>query len=262
MNRTPDDVRTALDTVLSGASHDPALFNCVVNASKGVVPPVKRKLHLVPIIAVLLLSLSITALAAGLSIPGLQDFFNRDNHFEYLFGVPPESIDASAIATPAAQQNTCTLVDMRVEQLYLTDEKLYFTVHYTPKEENTFLFSGSISTVTLDGEEVAYWELWDTDYHLYSTCRPQLNNPDVNEPYRYVEHTACYRDPETGAITDLYALPYTEADTALLDPQGGTLTLYCAIEDLRQNKAERSTLVIDLPPLTVVDLPFTIHPEE
>ena len=46
MNRTPDDIRASIDTVLSGASHDPTLLNRVVNASKGDHPPVKRKLTL------------------------------------------------------------------------------------------------------------------------------------------------------------------------------------------------------------------------
>ena len=64
MNRTPDEIRMAIDNVLSGASHDPTLFNRVVNASKGDIPPVKKKLTLSMAIVLVLMLLTGTAVAA------------------------------------------------------------------------------------------------------------------------------------------------------------------------------------------------------
>ena len=59
MTRKPEDIRTAIDTTLSGASHDPTLFNRVVNASKGDTPPVKKKLTLsMALVLVLMLLVS------------------------------------------------------------------------------------------------------------------------------------------------------------------------------------------------------------
>ena len=63
MTRTHQDIRNAIDTTLSGASHDPTLFNRVVNASKGDSPPVKRKLTL-SMALVLVLALAAAAVAA------------------------------------------------------------------------------------------------------------------------------------------------------------------------------------------------------
>ena len=64
MTRTTDDIRNAIDTTLSGASHDPTLFNRVVNASKGDTPPVKKKLTLSMALVLVLMLLTGTAIAA------------------------------------------------------------------------------------------------------------------------------------------------------------------------------------------------------
>jgi len=65
VNRTPDDIRTSIDTVLSGASHDPTLYNRVMNASKGDTPPVKRKFTLSMALVLILILLTCTAAVAA-----------------------------------------------------------------------------------------------------------------------------------------------------------------------------------------------------
>lgn len=262
MTRKPEDIRTALDATLSGASHDPTLYNRVVNASKGDSPPVKRKLHVALIVTLILLTLSVTAVAAGLYIPSLQDFFDRGNNFEYIFGVPPQAIDESAIVVPIDQQHTCNLVNLQIQQMYLTDERLYFTVNYTPKEDNTILFDGHNTNVMLDGKEVHYWHLWDTDYNLLDIGTMRLDNPKANEPYRYVEHVSCYRDPETNAITNLYAFKYTEDELMLFTQPSGTLTFYFRVSNQRNHDGEWDTLVVDFKEMKIVEIPDVVLTHE
>lgn len=65
MKRKREDIPLALDAALSGLQRDPALFQSVINASKGDVPPVKRKLTTSLALALVLVLLGVGAAAAA-----------------------------------------------------------------------------------------------------------------------------------------------------------------------------------------------------
>ncbi len=87
MTRKPEDIRTAIDTTLSGASHDPTLFNRVVNASKGDSPPVKRKLTL-SMALVLVLALMTGTVAVAATYRGVTHFLS-DNSYDHHYLMNP-----------------------------------------------------------------------------------------------------------------------------------------------------------------------------
>ena len=87
MTRTPDDIRKAIDTTLSGASHDPTLYTRVVNASKGVSPPVKRKLTL-SIALVLILALLTGTVAVAATYRGVTHLLT-DNAYDPHYVMKP-----------------------------------------------------------------------------------------------------------------------------------------------------------------------------
>lgn len=83
MKHSPDDIRTAIDTTLSGASHDPTLYNRVVNASKGDSPPVKRKLTL-SMAFVLILVLMTGTVAVAATYRGVTHFLTNNYNPHYV----------------------------------------------------------------------------------------------------------------------------------------------------------------------------------
>lgn len=84
MTRKPEDVRTALDAALSGVSHDPVLYNRIINLSKGETPPVKRKLTL-SMAVVLILALITGSVAIAVVYRGVSYFLvERYNSSERL----------------------------------------------------------------------------------------------------------------------------------------------------------------------------------
>lgn len=225
-------------------------------------PVMKKRIHAALIIAAVFLTMSVTALAAGRYIPSLQDFFDRSNQFSYIFGVPPKSVDASAVVVPVELRNDVDLVELHVSQMYLTDKRLYFTVTAAPKEDNTLLFDGHMTSIALDGKEMRYWHLWDTDYNLYDVGSVQLNDPDANDPYRSVEHVSCYRDPESSAVTNLYAFPYQAEELALFTQPSNTLTFYFHVDNLRSKRGEWRRLVVSFPEMKRIEVPLEILTHE
>lgn len=129
MNRTSQDVRTALDTVLSGASHDPTLFNRVVNASKGDVPQVKRKLTAsMAFILILVLMSGTVALAAAYR--GVT-WFLTDRQLE------PQEINADLLMPDLTQESTSEWLDAHVQDAYWDGTTLSVSIYLTAKDTET-----------------------------------------------------------------------------------------------------------------------------
>lgn len=126
MNRTPQDVRTALDTVLSGASHDPALFHRVVHASKGDVPQVKRKLT-VSMAFVLIPVLMSGTVALAAAYRGVSWFLTERT-------AQPITIDPDQIMTNLTQESTSEWLDAQVQDAYWDGSMLSVSIRLTPKD--------------------------------------------------------------------------------------------------------------------------------
>lgn len=123
MNRTPENIRTALDTVLSGASHDPTLFNRVVNASKGDTPPVKKKLTFSMALVLVLILLAGTAFAAA-AVHGVTYFLTEQT-------CNPTLIDPEYLMNALQQNHTSTRLNATVVDAYWDGKTLSIAYRIT-----------------------------------------------------------------------------------------------------------------------------------
>ena len=211
-------------------------------------PVMKRKFYVVLVAAMLLLTLTGTAVAAGITSFSLQDFFNYWFEEGIFDGYSVPVIDQSAVITPVSQRHTSALVDVQVEQLYLSNEALYFTIRYTPKAANTLLFGPGVTSVTIDGEEKDYWDLWDhKELTLLDAGSVSIDDPQGRyEPIPLITGT-CVRDPETGAITEMYNFRDMEKLTRLRAFTGDTLMLRFQVFNLANHELERNVIFVDCP---------------
>ena len=122
MTRKPEDIRTAIDTTLSGASRDPALFGSVVNASKGDSPPVKRKMTLT--MALILILLTGTAAVAA-TYRGVTNFLS-DN-----------AINPHYVMKPLRSYHTSHRLIVKVTDAYWDGAQLYvaYNIQSLDKDE-------------------------------------------------------------------------------------------------------------------------------
>ena len=106
-------------------------------------PIMKRKLHVALIVTLILLTLSGTALAAGLNIAGVQDFFQL-RHELTLKGMAagfdePFQINQRAVVRPSKQRHTSEIVDVNVKEVYRTNKAVYVFAIFTPKDESVII---------------------------------------------------------------------------------------------------------------------------
>ena len=110
---------------------------------KEAQPMMKRKLHIALIVTLILLTLSGTALAAGLNIAGVQDFFQLRHEltlkgmaagFEEAF-----QINQRAVVRPSKQRHTSEIVDVNVKEVYRTNKAVYVFAIFTPKDESVII---------------------------------------------------------------------------------------------------------------------------
>lgn len=225
-------------------------------------PVMKRKLSMVIIAVALLLALTGTAVAAGLTIPTLQEFFNLRTKKAYWYNAANDTysfydapiVDETATARPLAQRHTSQRVNITVDQLYLTDEAFYFTVLFTPKQENALLFDGGHNSIMLDGKEQYYWNLWERkELALYSVGSMSIDDLVSRNPPIELDYSESQRDPETGAIAAMYAFKNAEDIAMLRSWEGGTLMLRFQVQDLRNHDLEWNVLFVDFPRLQKTD---------
>ncbi len=126
MTRTHQDIRNAIDTTLSGASHDPTLFNRVVNASKGDTPPVKKKLTLsMALVLVLVLLTGSVALAAAYR--GVSWFLTEQ-------ACEPQTLDPDYLMNTLQQNNTSQRLNAQVVDAYWDGKTLSVAYRISPAD--------------------------------------------------------------------------------------------------------------------------------
>ncbi len=215
----------------------------------------KRKLIVTLVAAMLLLPLTGTAVAAGLNITTLKDFFDLiyaevdlEGNYQHI------GIDESAVVKPVSQRHTSALVDAQVEEMYLTNDRFYFTIRYTPKAANTLLFSSGVTSVMLDGEEKDYWDLWDRkDLLLLEPYTQSIDDPlGRRDPIQLLTSDRV-RDPETGAITEMFIFTEEEELFELRSISGGTLMLNFRVFNLSNHDIEQNVLYVDFPQMEMVE---------
>lgn len=126
MTRKPEDIRNALDTVLSGASHDPTLFNRVVNVSKGDSPPMKRKLTL-SLAFVLILSLLTGTVAMAAAYHGVSWFLTEQT-------CEPTELDPAYLMDTLRQNHTSDRLIASVQDAYWDGKTIFIAYHITAND--------------------------------------------------------------------------------------------------------------------------------
>lgn len=203
-------------------------------------PVMKRKFYVVIVAAMLLLTIAGTAVAAGLNITSIQEFLTQLSH--------PVPVDEALLETPIRQRHTSELMDITVEQMYLTDERLYFTLHFTPRDAKTLLFPCGSSSITLDGKEVRYWDLWDTNYTLLQLGPMELDDLYTRNPIVPLGMPQYHQEAD-GSYT---LLCYTADDEIVKQFRtigGGQLMLRFYIDNCRDRDREWNVILLDHPHL-------------
>ena len=160
MKRTTDEIRNAIDTTLSGASHDPTLFHRVVNASKGDTPPVKKKLTLSMALVLVLMLLAGTAFAATV-VHGVTYFLtDRTTH--------PIEINPDLLMSNLTQGCTSEWLNATVQDAYWDGTELSVSIHVTPKDRS--IPFAMLYDIGLDGE--SFDTIWLTDADFNSNIMP------------------------------------------------------------------------------------------
>ena len=216
-------------------------------------PVMKRKLIVTIIAAMLLLTLTGTAVAAGMNIISLKEFFDRYTAEWSTHGYKLLAINESNVVTPEGYRHSSNLVDVTVDQLYLTDEALYLTVHYAPKQPNMLLFSGNLTSIVLEGKEYRYYHLWDTDQSLMQISSLSICSINGTGDPVYANYTDSIRSPETGTITEMYVFKHPEDISPVEVLGSSTIMLRFQIGNLRNHDVEWDVLFIDLPQMEVND---------
>lgn len=250
MNRTPDDIRIAIDTTLSGASHDPTLFGSVVNASKGDLPPVKRKMHVALIMSLILL-IAGSALAASFHIAGIQDFFKLRNELS-LQGLASENeetflINQRAVVRPSRQRHTSEIVDFTVKEVYRTNKAIYVFAILTPKAENTVIIPIT-SDPAQEPENDALLRSASrqkgtqvyTIFALQTLNIPGTSQSDIRSRYIY------QRRLDDGSIAVMASFPVDEISYAFKFNSPSTLETTFTITNARNQNKEYNTSYFDI----------------
>lgn len=229
-------------------------MNTLHKMQKEAQPVMKRKFALLIIAAALLLTLAGTAVAADINITSIKEFFERYTNFFGAYGFQTPVLDEAKVVRARGYRHTSHLVDVIVDQIYLTDEALYFTIQYIPQLPNTRLFDGYHKSIILDGEEKDYWELWDhkelTMLHVNGVRIDDLNR---DEPLLDSYYSDSTRDPETGAITQWYMFRDPGQIDYIRSRTGGTLMLRFEVSNLRNHDVEWNVLFVDFPKLEIAD---------
>lgn len=194
MTRRPDDVRNAIDTTLSGASHDPTLFNCVVNASKGDTPPVKKKLTLSMAIIMILLALTGTVAIAA-TYRGVQYFLTEKTNEQ-------QPLDPDYLFSGMQQYHNSKRLNAVVVDAYWDGVEMSVAYRVTPVDPSHVIrmycpHKGSVHAQITEDADILLYEpefIYVTDEYGESII-----------PYRFSTDW-CYE--EDGSITVFVRFPH------------------------------------------------------
>lgn len=192
MNRTPDEIRMAIDTVLSGASHDPTLFNRVVNASKGDAPPVKKKLTLSMAIVLVLMLLTGTAVAAT-AFRGVSWFLTEQT-------CNPQELDPDYLINALQQNNTSQRLSAQVVDAYWDGSNLTIAYHIAALDPTLTVI------LPCDAEyHDHYRPVDDADILLETPAFVNITvSDDITRPFSRISDWVYEED---GTLTIMYSFP-------------------------------------------------------
>lgn len=194
MKHSPDDIKTAIDTTLSGASHDPTLYNYVVNASKGDTPTVKRKLTF-SLALVLILVLMTGTVAVAATYRGVTWFLTeREN----------KTVDPDYLMDILEQTHNSELLNIRVVDAYWDGAKLSMAINFAPKEAG-LSFALYCQHYEDQADHVCRNENNDLLLNLFADDLPSVTIGMEEAKPHHCSYD--YYFEEDGSITVMYGLP-------------------------------------------------------
>lgn len=232
---------------------DQQRMNTLRQMNKEVRPIMKRKAAFAAALVLAVVVMSAAALAVTMNIPTIQDFFDQNDDMKRLSDYQPFCVDDASVIQPTNQRHTSSLVDVSIQEAYLTTEALYLTVHLTPKDEGTLLFTTGLNSVVIDGTELRYYNLFDRE----ELSLQMFGSMVVQSPYFTDDWTLKWayaeaqRSPEDDSITLLIAFSLPEDSSFFCS--GGTLMGRFILRDCRNDGCEFNTIYFDVPPMTAVE---------
>ncbi len=206
-------------------------------------PIMKRKVVFALVLIISVMAMSAAALAVTLNITPIVDFFAS---WDYLADI---GINEEAIVSPRAQRHTSQLMDITVEEMYLTDKTLYFTLHFTPKDDRTLLFPCGSNSIEWNGKTVRYYDLWDTDLTLLQLGPMEIDDLNTRNPIELMAMPT-FRQERDGSYTLLCSTIDEDTVRYFWSHNGGQLMLRFYFDNCRNIDREWNVVLIDLPAIT------------
>ncbi len=195
MNRTPEEIRHALDATLSGASPDPTLYHRVLNASKGDAPPVKKKLTLSLALVLVLTLLTVTAAMAA-AWRGVSWFLTEQT-------CEPVAIRSEYLMNALQQQETSQRLNAVIRDAYWDGKTLSIAFRIAAEDTN--------STVILRCDTPSHEHYRPADEADLLLHLPNFISITVgSEIIRPTGHSANWVYEEDGALTVMYSFPLND----------------------------------------------------
>lgn len=214
-------------------------------------PIMKRKLHVALIVTLILLTLSGTALAAGLNIAGVQDFFQL-RHELTLKGMAagfeePFQINQRAVVRPSKQRHTSEIIDVNVKEVYRTNKAVYVFAIFTPKDESVIIIPKTSDpeqdsqneqllrdSLKVKGQQV--YMLWALD----SLSMPGIYADAVDGQYSY------HRRLEDGSVAVMVSFPVENMKFIYSFKGKSTLQTDFVLTNARNQTKEYNTIYFDI----------------
>lgn len=226
-------LHSAVDHRLSGVTEDPFLARRVLEQQKGENTIMKKKLSLTAVAAIMLVLISVTALAAS-HWTGISDFLGRI--------VGGWQVKEEAIQKPISQQSDCTFATLTMTEAYWSEEGLHMVIQALPARDDLLVCypeevcdeDGNVGDmIRADGREIPLDEWRDGKQVIL--CEPI----PAEEGWNYYERT------EEGLF--LILTDWNPDPDALRAGAETMHTVRCT--NLQTGETEKATLTAVLPPL-------------
>lgn len=221
--------------------------------------PVKRKLTFALIAIIGLMIVSMTSFAVSGGSHTISDFFADLNaereHFYFFTEDNRMNVTEGGLAAPEDQRHTSELVDVTVQQAYLTDEALYLTIHVTPKAENAVLINRASAPIYYKGEEVRYFDLYrQEDLALLDVTGFAVDYDVYGNPVMLTEdYGDMYQAPDEPGVTHLVVLTHDGDISHLTGLNAPPLVLRFCVTECHTLTHEWNALILDLPAMESID---------
>jgi len=198
MKRTPDTIRTALDTTLSGVTCDDALYSRIICAAQGETPSVKRRLTLSTAVVLLLILLAGSAAIAA-AYRGVSYFL-----FEH-YG-EESTLDSDYLFSVTQKSHSNPLVTASVTDAYWDGVTLSFVCRVAP------ITAGQVIRPDYDyPTQPHYLPIEAADLQLnydVSLQKITITDDESDEIIRPTHLSINWFCEEDGTLSVFYSIPY------------------------------------------------------